>query len=274
MTTISPEVRTVLERVHAAGGIEGNLLRLTAVGQLDRKLYVKVNQILTNLGGKWVGRKTMAHVWPEGTDVAAKLGLALDAGKAVDPKREEGFFATPDDLADEMVRLSGAAKYPGSGRVLEPSAGNGALVRAIRRASAGVWVTAIEPNPERAAAIEIGVGMVREITFEDFHAERAPEIEQNVLMAYDAVVMNPPFALPGNPTVWIDHVRMAWDLLAPGAVLVSIAPGGFAFRDDRKHREMRELVETHGNWTELPEETFKASGTGVSTVMLTIRKPA
>jgi hypothetical protein len=36
--------------------------------------------------------------------------------------------------------------------------------------------------------------------------------------------MNPPFAVPGHPTIWIDHVRLAWRLLNPSSTDSSIHP--------------------------------------------------
>jgi hypothetical protein len=41
--------------------------------------------------------------------------------------------------------------------------------------------------------------------------------------SFDQVVMNPPFAVPGNPTIWIDHVLLAEKLLKRGGHLVAIS---------------------------------------------------
>lgn len=49
---------------------------------------------------------------------------------------------------------------------------------------------------------------------------------------------------------------------------MAVAPGGLTFRDDRRTSALRALVLDCGDWIELPAEAFKASGTGVQTVLL------
>jgi hypothetical protein len=90
---------------------------------------------------------------------------------------------------------------------------------------------------------------------------------------YDAVVMNPPFSAPGQPTVWAEHIRRAYDLLVPGGLLVSVAPSSFEFRADASVRGIRELVGERGGWERLPDATFAGAGTEVRTVLLWANKP-
>lgn len=248
-----PRVREIL----GAAEISGTDLRL--VGQLDRKEYAQVNEVLENLGGRW-NRKLRAHVFPDAS-FAQALAAIVDGGDAPGPARTvEGYVATPTDLAVQLVADYMLDLAPGA-RVLEPSAGDGALVRAVSAMVRGVAVTAVEPNRDRAALIGDHSSVTVVVDTLESYAASEPE-------PFDAVVMNPPFAVPGKPTLWIDHVHLAWSLLKPGGRLVSIAPAGFVHRTDRRHAAMRDLVSAHGDWDELSPDAFKSSGTSIRAVVL------
>jgi 16S rRNA G1207 methylase RsmC len=84
---------------------------------------------------------------------------------------------------------------------------------------------------------------------------------------FDRIVMNPPFADQQD----IRHVTYAATFLKSGGRLVAIMSAGVAFRKDRLAREFRALVEQRGgSIEELPADAFRASGTGVRTVLVTI----
>ncbi|MEV0766126.1 class I SAM-dependent methyltransferase [Nocardia sp. NPDC050435] len=180
----------------------------------------------------------------------------------------DAYFATPASLAAQLVtdEHSGIPTLGAGAHVLEPSAGEGVFVRAILQANPGVHVTAVEPDPERAAAIGTDPRVTVVVsTFEQFASTAPPQ--------FAAVVMNPPFALPGRPTVWIDHLHIAWSLLGEGGRLLAIAPGGYTFRSDRRHQAVRALITRHGGHTDLPSGTFSSAGTQVNTVILHARRP-
>ena len=196
--------------------------------------------------------------------VAAQVDRTATALK---PDPQAAFYATPASLAAQIIRehtdlhdIAGAGTW-----VLEPSAGTGSLVDAIRAANRDVEIVAVEPNQLRADMIRSAARHM--VTFEEFAGYWRTHL-------FDLVVMNPPFAVPGNPTIWIDHIQLAWQLLAPGGRLVAIAPNGYVFRDDTKHRAMRELVGEFGGHQELPDDAFAESGTKMRTVVLWADKPA
>jgi hypothetical protein len=162
---------------------------------------------------------------------------------------------------------------PGS-RVLEPSAGDGSLVAAILRANPHVVVTAVEPDPARAtvcAATTAGTAQPVQIEVSTFERYATTAIQSGI--GFDAVVMNPPFALPGQADVWFEHLRLAWQLLRPGARLVAVVPNGFTFRSSHTHRDARLFVEHHGTHEPLPADAFTPSGTTVATRVVRLTKP-
>ena len=151
-------------------------------------------------------------------------------------------------------------------RVLEPSAGDGVFVRAILDTGAEVSVVAVEPNTHRATKIPRDTRVrLYPGRFEDFAAARpAP---------FDLVVMNPPFSTADNPALWIDHLHLAWDLLAPGGRIVAILPAGLDYRTDTRHTTARALVTRFGRYRELPPDAFAPSGTTCRSILAWLIRP-
>lgn len=244
---LSDQVREVL----GAAQVAGNELRL--VGQLDRKLYLEVNKALEAMGGKW-NRKAQAHLFEdEARDVIAD---AVATGACVDLKKEFQFFETPGAVARQLVDLAGVSPLD---RILEPSAGRGRIVEAIK-AAGGVLVFACELDPRHHPTLgSLGVDLVA-LDFLDLSSKRR----------FDRIIANPPFTRQQD----IVHVRWMWDHLAPGGRLVSVMSPGWTFRSDRRSESFKRLViENQGVWTLLPEGSFKASGTAVNAGILLLNKP-
>lgn len=228
---------------------EGNLARITG-GQLDRKLYERTNKALEALGGKW-NRAKKAHVFDG--DAAARVDGAIVAGE-VTTAAELNYFPTPAALARELVAR--ADVRPGM-HALEPSAGEGAIAMALREV--GAAVSCVEIDARRAAALR-GLGFpVDECDF----VRDLPWGES----IFDRVVMNPPFAKGQD----VEHVRLAFATLRPGGRLVSVMSGGITFREDRRTTDFRAWVDARrGTIEPLPAQSFRASGTDVSTVVVTL----
>jgi len=168
-------------------------------------------------------------------------------------------FPTPQAQAEQLVQ-----EIPSDASlILEPSAGTGSIADAAthllfeRGQNHGIHCCEILPQLRRNLA-KRGYQVVGE----DF-------LEYQPDFLYDCIIANPPF----KNTEWMDHVEHMFALLKPGGTLAVIVPAGFTFRDDKRIKQFRELVEEHGNWWELPEDTFVASGTAVRTVMLRVVKP-
>jgi SAM-dependent methyltransferase len=248
---LSTQVTDILARSQ----IQGNTLRLS--GQLDRATYVEVNKALLALGGKW-NRKAAAHVFDGDPNDA--VASAVATGEVTDWKKEFQFFETPPELADRMAELASGPN------ILEPSAGNGALLDAMKRAGLGnCHIFFCELNPKCCATV---LAKHPEANFvgDDFLRMGS---EFGVCPGFDTIIMNPPF----NHGQDIAHVRHAFQFLKPGGRLIAITAPGWTFRQDRKHVEFRDWIETvHANVEDLPSGTFKSSGTMVSAKLLTIDK--
>lgn len=234
-------------------------------GQLDRKLYEAVNKALDALGGKW-NRKQRAHLFTR--DPRAALAAALDDGTMpVNQDKVMSFWRTPAELAERLVEAIGAAVLVDEPiRVLEPSAGDGAIAKVLRERLPDADIWCVEPDEHRADQLEdAGFEVVYRMPFEKFGDD--PFLGT---MTFTAAVMNPPFNTADRKDAYVEHVRLAWSMLAPGGVLAAVVPAGFATRQDRRVRQLREEVERNGgSWEALEEGAFAESGTGVRTLMLT-----
>ena len=227
---------------------DGNIIFLTC-GQLDRKQYQAVNEVLENIGGKW-NRKLKGHVFENDPEDALEQVLLM--GEITQPKKY-GYFPTPTGLAGKIVEL---AEIQVGHLVLEPSAGQGAIAGWVPKSAT---VDCIEYLPDNVAALEkMGI---KTIQADFLSVEPKP--------TYDRVVMNPPFEKQQD----IDHVMHAWKCLKPGGRLVSIMSSGILFRENKKTNEFRQHVEMHGTMERLPDGSFKESGTMVNTCFVVLNKP-
>ena len=239
---IEPEVLAVLE----AGTCEGSRFFLPP-RQLDRGLYARTNQVLEALGGKW-NTRAKAHLFAEACE--ERIEAAVDTGSYERPD-DLGWFPTPPTLAARVVEMAGVQKGM---RVLEPSAGEGAIAAEARKR--GAVVACIEIDPGRVAALMKRFGDDGRISQGDF-------LKITPAPLYDRVLLNPPFARRAD----IHHVSHALKFLKPGGRLVAIMSAGVAFREDALTREFRGLC---NSIEALPEGSVRSAGPEVNTVLGTI----
>lgn len=106
--------------------VEGLIIKLPDY-QLERKVYQEVAKSLELIGGKWKGGKVMGFIFNEDpTELLAQIAN----GENRNLKKEYQFYATPDSIADWLVQL---ADIKPEHNILEPSAGQGAIINAVRR---------------------------------------------------------------------------------------------------------------------------------------------
>lgn len=188
-----------------------------------------------------------------------------------------GWFPTPPVVADRVVnRASLYWPRPRDGepkpdiRILEPSAGEGALIGAVldhiqenmRGENANLHVACVEIHSERSAKLRADP-RIHEVVQTDFLLCTPAQ-----LGVFDRIIMNPPFDRERD----IDHVAHAAKFLAPGGYLVAVMSAGVEFRTTRKAQAFRKLVEQmQGDIFDLPPGSFEASGTLVNTCIVVLR---
>lgn len=180
-------------------------------------------------------------------------------------QRRQAFY-TPDDVAERMAEL--AKLGPGWRTVLEPSAGEGALVRAALRKGAQK-VTAIDNDPHAVRMLNL---LRERCTRHDTEmtVEASDFFDLTPQARFGAVMMNPPFANAAE----VEHVLQAWKWVAPGGRLVAVMSNAVTYRKDGRYKVFAEFLAQHGGLIEkLPSGTFEESGTMVETVLVWIDKP-
>ena len=115
--------------------VSDNILRLPSE-QLDRPVYEQVKAQLEAVGGKWKSGKTSGFVFPETTDANDVLSHLIEGKDYQQEKKDFQFYATPAAVADEVAKHLGA--IPDNVKILEPSAGQGALIKAVQRINGNV----------------------------------------------------------------------------------------------------------------------------------------
>lgn len=223
--------------------IDGSLLRLP--GQLERKLYERVSKVLKAIGGKWSSAKK-AFVFKE--DVGDLVTSIADSGEFVPDRQTFQFFPTPEALAHKIVEIAGIRDGE---RTLEPSAGQGNIARFMHSPDC------VELDPKNRAILE---EQGFRVVGDDFMTFEPSE-------PYDVIVMNPPFCKGQDARHILKAVSIA------KRKVVAIASVSVLWRNDGPYKELRNVVEQYGGYMrELPDKSFKESGTMVKTALVVINK--
>lgn len=255
--------------------------------QLDRKLYEETAKVLANFGGKW-NRSAKATVFDD-DDAQLAVQMAASSGEYVDLKKTWQFFETPREIVDLMVdaaELEPKREY----RVLEPSAGYGAIVVGLVERAAAIqcplklWCVEADDAKCKKLADNVKASRRESNTAADAHVYsgdflkaqvREPSRSElgGIYEEFDLVLMNPPFSNGQD----MRHIMHAFKLLKPGGRLVSILSPAFTFRTTKLAQEFRHFLDQLGAdnvlTQELPAGSFKSSGTSVTTFMLRLDKP-
>jgi phospholipid N-methyltransferase len=233
--------------------LNGFIIRLPDI-QLERKLYQEVAKALTLIGGKWTSGKVQAFVFKENP---TKLLESISGGENRNLQKEYQFFETPDDLADELVTL---AEIESQHKILEPSAGQGAIVKAITRILPNTTVDCYELMPTN----QIFLRKIANVNFigDDF-------LQSDESIKYDRIVANPPFSKNQD----IDHVKKMYNLLNQNGRMVVITSTHWFTSTNKKETEFKNwLKEIEAERIEIVKGRFKESGTMVGTFILVIDK--
>lgn len=233
--------------------LEDNVLKLPAV-QFNRKSYAEAKKWIEEAGGSWQGGKVQGFTFPFNPE---RVFSILKEGKRCNLQQDYQFFETPADVADWLVMLAGGIHRGDT--VLEPSAGRGALVKAIHRACPSVMVECHELMPENREFLHSLNNVI--LLDEDF--------TKDSVGCYSKIIANPPFSNNQD----IDHVRLMYERLEVGGTLAAIMSQHWKIASEKKCVDFRNwLEEVRGQVFEIGAGEFKESGTLISTVAVVIKK--
>lgn len=174
-------------------------------------------------------------------------------------KNIPGYFASPSLVVKRVLDI---ADIQENDVVLEPSAGDGALIDGAFERCVNITGICVEANHTLVEILEKKGYSPRHGDF----LEMGPD---EIGVVPDVVIMNPPFEKGAD----MDHVRHAYDLVGSGGRVVAVMSSGAFFRSDSKATAFREWFEkVDGSKWDLPKDSFKSVGTGVSAVVVMIDK--
>ncbi len=215
--------------------------------------YAELKRLLETSGGRYNSKGFFS--FPDGV-LATEVMAQIRQGKALNGKKESQSFFTPEEEAYAVCRDAGPLE---GRRVLEPSAGDGALADVAR--AAGAKVTVVENyRPNALVLKEKGYDVIEE----DFLS-----LSPDDLGLFDAIVANPPFSNNQD----IEHVTHMLKFLKPGGYLSVITSTRWMTGAQKAHREFKSLMDVMGaTWEEIDAGAFKASGTMVPTLRIRLQK--
>nr|DAP58747.1 MAG TPA: Type I restriction enzyme Methylase [Caudoviricetes sp.] len=233
--------------------LENNVLKLPQV-QFNKKSYAEAKKWIEEAGGSWMGGKVQGFTFPFN---AERVFNILHEGKRCNLQQDFQFFATPPEVADWLVMLAGGVHD--DEKVLEPSAGTGAIIDAIHRSCPDVIVDCYELMPENKEILSKKDNI--RILGDDF---TKCDVAQ-----YDKIIANPPFSKNQD----IRHVRRMYECLNPGGVLAAITGPHWEFGSESECKDFRQWLDDNGGKKfEIEEGAFLESGTGTKTIAIVINK--
>lgn len=219
--------------------------------------YAAVKKALLTAGGVY---KRSGFEFKED---AATIQSRLCGGEVINDVKKFQYYPTPKELAMRMVQQAGIESHH---RVLEPQAGQGHIVDCLPEIRDLVLV---ELMPENYQVL------TRKYMSGDYTTNTISIINEDFLKynpdeGFDRIIANPPFTKNQD----IDHVLHMYDLLNPDGRIVSLMSPSWIHGSQKKQVAFREWFdEVNGRMEEIPEGTFKQSGTNVRTILIDIYKP-
>lgn len=191
--------------------------------------------------------KAKTHYW----------GTAAARGRR-DQREGVDYFATPEPIGLKMVEF--ADIRPGD-KVLEPSAGHGAIARYFPEDTDRTLIEPTSSLSSRAALNSPGAQVIND-RFENHH----------ITNKYNAIIMNPPFGAGGKTAM--DHLAKAATHLRDGGRIVALIPAGPSA--DKRFEAFMESDEADSLYLtgdiQLPPVTFERAGTAVRAHIVVLQK--
>jgi predicted RNA methylase len=249
-----PVVRMILYMEKWPGGADAyaEIRKSFSASGMTSENYGRVREavLLLDTGAQDV--ENAKKVWEQQTRLKEMIGNGLD------------FFPTPENVANAMVEVVRGKGLGHPFTFCEPSAGSGNLLVALLK----------QLTPERITLIEYSYDLVEYLKVRKFNTEVPIEISFSDFKdyptdkAFDLILMNPPFKEE------IEHVKHAYECLNPvEGLMVSVMSAGVKFNNNKKTTDFRNWLNgVGGDMVSLPANSFASSKTGVSSVLVSVRK--
>lgn len=236
-------------------------------GQLDRKQYTDINQVLETIGLKWT-RWKKAHIveWLSEEELKNAIEDICETWEVETLKetiKKFQFYPTPREVAEYLVELADLQEWDS---ILEPSAWLWNIADEIERKQYKM-LNLVELDKSKYDILkEKEIVNKIHISNCDF-LEFRKWLEEWKDMKFSKIIANPPFSKSQD----VKHILHMYKLLKEWGRIVSIASSSIQTREWKLYDELRAL---NPEFIELPEWSFKESGTLVNTIIVIIDKRA
>lgn len=223
--------------------INGNVVTLPDI-QLDRKTYLDVAKKIELIGGKW-NRKEKGFLFKENPQ---ELFTSICNGDNGNLKKEYQFFATPKELAEELCSY-----IPKDTKtILEPSAGQGAIIQAINEHNPNINVSYCELMELNRKQLKGNAEFLQD----DFLT-----LDEN--LKFDVIVANPPFSKNQD----IEHFYKM--LKHAKKRVIAIMSKHWQNSSFKKETEFKDFIYSHNaQVVDIEAGAFKESGTMISSCIV------
>jgi len=255
-----------LADMHDAGTVPAVLANITS----KKAVFDLMGTVKTNIPNGYHSYSVCTGE-PHHTTPEAVALWSLITGKTEEQKQAEelkrtidglqfskipGYFPTPKAVIDLMIDYADIQPHH---RILEPNLGSCSIADAVA------------PLCSEVKGFEINHTLAEIADAKDYLIEKRDflTVKWEEITTYDRVLMNPPFENLQD----VDHVMRAYKQLSDTGRLVAIMSPSPFFRSDKKCEAFRAWFDNlGGEKIELPEGSFKESGTGINTVLVVIDK--
>lgn len=231
--------------------VSGNVVFLPNIKEYQMLDYQEVRKALLNAGAKY---KNNSFVFPND---AQQYIDRITEGEKVNIKKEFQFFATPSELAKDLVFYADLKQHD---TILEPSAGQGAIIKEINKVC--------EVVPDCFELMDINRNVLSN-SGAKFNLIGFDFLEVPKSKKWTKIIANPPFIKNQD----IDHVNKMYNSLSNGGRIVSIMSTSWTTGNKKKQVQFREFLENvNAEVLDIPKGTFKESGTMVGGKIVIIDK--
>lgn len=232
--------------------VEGMVIKMPNI-QIDRDVFLEVKKAIIKIGGKWKGGKVFGFVF---LSDPTRLLNKISSGENINLKKEFQFFETQEREVNQLIEL---AELKHGDEILEPSCGQGAIVKAINKL--GMTCDAYELMETNRVVMSNNPTLNFNLLGFDF-------LDSNN-KKYDKIIANPPFSKNQD----IDHVRKMIEKLKDGGRITAIMSTHWIYSKNKKETAFREFLKIFDyNIIDIEKGSFKKSGTNVATVILILNR--
>jgi len=231
-----------------------NTLKLPNI-VLHRKTYLNVKKEIEKIGGKWKGGKVSAFIFSESPK---NLLNEILNGKKINLKKDFQFFETPLNICEKLVDLADLSDD--NLTILEPSAGQGAIIECLKKILPNNIINYYELMPQNLKILQkknLNINYLGD----DFLKHKNQK--------FDRIIANPPFTKNQD----IIHFMKMYESLNKNGILICITSTSWKNRKQKKQIDFQNFLnKNNAKIIEIPGGNFKSSGTNIATLIVKIVK--